>query len=151
MPQSNGKPVFPLGKTITTVSLVGGFVLAVTIFIALSFQLVDSQGAYAMLCAGIASWVVCVASLVFLSRMDTTQPLKIAYAQMLGSIGRLVLLAGLALVLHSAYQFPSKPVIIGMVVVYLPLMFIEAVIVAGFVKSVSPANESSATLTEQVS
>lgn len=151
MASSSAKPAFPLVKTALAITLLSVVILGAISFAGMQFQLASQNQIIAILSAGIASWFICLTSIILLSQLQAAKPFSMAYAQFAGSIGRLFLCVISAFILVS-FDMPSKSVIIGLVAVYLPVNVFESIVVAKFV-SQAMANESQqpTILTEQAS
>ena len=152
MAGTEAQPEFPLIKTVTQVTLVSALVVGVAAFGGQQMALLDQAGVSAVISSGACGWLVCVASFVLIGRMSKDQPNRIAMTQLLGSIGRLLVGVLLMGILVSGFRFSAKPVIAGFMAVYIPVMIIEAAVVANYVKALTAfAGDRAVTMTEQVS
>lgn len=160
MPQSNGKPEFPLIKAAVSMTVMAVIILAVVWVLCASLQLASSTDFSAILIAGGLAWGICLISLVVINQLSLVSPSAVAYGQFLAGFSRIFIGVLAALILIHRLELPSKPIVFGLMVVYLPVMFMESYMVGKFVKHAldDPQNDndvmpagSSAVYTEQAS
>lgn len=126
--QAQPFPLLPIAGRLTTVAV------AIGLF---TYALLGSSDAAMLQTSLIALagvWAVNVASVVFVGRFEALGAMKVAMAHYAAAGGRLLLCVGLGVLAVYKWNMPTDATLIALAGSYIPLLLVEAVAIAGYVR-----------------
>lgn len=138
-PQAQPFPLLPIAGRLTAVAVAIGLFMFALLG---SSELAMLQTSLIAL-AGV--WLVNVASVAFVSGFAGRGAMPVAMAHYAAAGGRLLLCVGVGALAIMQWDMPPKPTLIALASAYIPLLLIEAVAIAGYVRQtyVAPTPGSS--------
>ncbi len=128
--QAQSFPLLPIALRLTAVAV------AIGLFMYALLGSSDPAMLQTGLIALVGVWLVNVASVVFVSGFAPRGAMPVAMAHYAAAGGRLLLCVGLGVLAVKQWDMPTTATLIALASAYIPLLLVEAVAIAGYVRRV---------------